>query len=267
MRFMKRFSLVVACFFCQLQGMAQYKQHQPFRDYYTWRGVGSERVYQRLYIGGGKHLVSGSFSLQYVANDSFGKPVSVGAEQKLFASNSFVVHAGSFFPIVLLGDNSTLALNTELMFSYAEFSYDSIVIHPEVVYKKRVPYLILGVPVSLDYKNGADVSLNKKQGQMFALGLGVVPCLSTPAAVNRATQSSPPFTAVPFAKAEVGAFVGLAFKLRAIAYLRGGIDVNKTEKNLYFIPDELNIRAQSGYGFHISLIVMPFSYGWSGGDW
>ena len=247
--------------------MAQYKQHQPFRDYYTSLAVGNERVYQRVYVGIGKHIVSGMFSLQYTANDSFGHPVSISAEQKLFASGSFAIHAGSFFPIALLGDNSTLAFSTELLFSYAEFAYDSIVIHPDVVYKKRVPYLILGVPLSLDYKTGADVSLDKKRGQMFAIGAGMVPCLSTPAAVNRATQSSPPFALLPFVKLELGAFVGLAFKLRAMAYLRGGIDVHKTEKNLYFIPDELNIRAKSGYGYHISLIIMPFSYGWSGGKW
>jgi hypothetical protein len=102
---------------------------------------------------------------------------------------------------------------------------------------------------------------------MFAVGAGVVPCISTPAAVNRNTQSAPPLTAVPFAKIEAGIFAGLAFKVRAIAYLRGGINVRKTEENIYFPPDELSIKLHSGYGYHLSLIVMPFSYGWRTEEW
>lgn len=263
---MRPFCLFITCVLCFFQGIAQYKQHQPFNDYYTSLAVGKERVHQRMYLGIGKHIVSGGFSLSYRVNDSMGNSTSISAEQKLYASHSFVIQAGSFFPIVLLGDNSTLALNLELLFSYAEFAYDSIVIHPDVVYKRRVPYLIAGTPISIDYKNGGDVSLTKKQ-MMFAMGAGVVPCLSTPAAANRQTQSSPPFTAVPFVKLEAGGFAGLAFKFRAVAYLRGGINVNKTEKNLYFTPDELNIRVQTGYGYHLSLIVMPFSYSWRSDKW
>jgi hypothetical protein len=260
---MRFFASFITCFLCFFQGIAQYKQHQPFREYYTAHAVGSERVHQRLYLGFGKHLVSGSFSLQYTANDTLGNSITVSAEQKLSASHSVVVHAGSFFPIALMGESSMLALNIELLFSYAEFAYDSIVIHPDIVYKKRVPYLIAGIPLSLDFKTGGDVSLSKKSKQMFAAGLGVTPCISTPAAINRKTQSSPPLTAVPFVKLEVGAFVGLAFKLRAVAYLRGGINVRKTEKNIYFPPDDLSLKVQSGYGYQLSLIVMPFSYSWS----
>lgn len=265
---MRSIYVLIACLLCFFQGMAQYKQHQPFRDYYAARGaIGSERIYQRTYLGFGKHLVSGGFSLEYLANDSLGNAVTISAEQKLRASKSLVVQAGSFFPIALLGDNSALALNLELLFSYAEFDGDSISIHPEITFDKRIPYVIAGIPISLDYKTGGDVSLSKKQKQMFALGAGVVPCISTPAVVNRATQSAPPITAVPFAKLEVGFFAGLAFKFRAVAYLRGGINVSRTEKNLYFIPDELNIKVKSGYGYHFTFIVMPFSYGWRSEGW
>jgi hypothetical protein len=264
---MKQLSLLILlCLGC-IESKAQYGQHQPFRDYYTSLGVGGERVLQRLYLGVGKHIVSGGFSVQYTANDSLGNSFTMGAEQKLSASNSLVLHVGTFFPIALMGDNSAIALNMELMFSYAEFGYDSVVIHPELVYKKRVPYIIAGVPISVDFKTGCDISMSKKRRTMFALGAGVVPCLSTPAAANRVTQSSPPVALVPFVKLEAGMFAGLAFKVRATAYLKGGIDVSRTEKNLYFIPDELKVNVQSGYGYHFSVIIMPFSYGWRGENW
>jgi hypothetical protein len=243
---------------------AQYKQHKLFTDYYAARGIGSERVWQRLYVGIGKHIVSGRAQLHYNGPDSTGKQISIDYDRRLKGSRSFVLHAGTFFPITLFSDNSGLALNIELMGSYAELDYDSIVFYPKAVYDRAIPYLILGVPVSLDLKTGGDVSLSKMRRQMFAIGAGVVTCISTPSVVERRTEV--PVTAIPFLKVEAGVFAGLAFKLRGVAYLRNAININKSYSNV-FADDEIKVRMRAGYGYHLSLIIMPFSYGWRTEEW
>lgn len=239
--------------------LAQYKQHQAFNDYYTSKAIGGERVSQRFYIGAGKHLATGITKFHYIGPDGNGGHIESDYERKLWTARSFVLHIGTFFPITLITDNSALALNTELLFSYAEMDYDSIEFYPKAVFHKPIPYVIVGIPASIEYKSGCDISLSRQPRPMFAVGAGVVLGLSTPAAIVQ--QSELPLTAIPFVKLEAGLFAGLAFKVRVVAYLRNAINISDSFRYVYD-NDQIDIKLRAGYGYHFSLIIMPFSYHW-----
>lgn len=259
-----RGSILFIFVFSVLQVYGQYKQHRVFDDYYTARAIGNERIWQRMYIGGGTHIVTGRAQLQYNGPDSTGKWINVDHDQKLRGAKSFMLQAGSYFPIVLISDNTALALNAELMFSYAELSFDSVAFQPRAVYSRPVPYIIAGIPLSLDFKSGGDVSLSKVRRQMFTLGVGAVGGISTASVAMK--RSEIPLTAIPFVKAEIGMFAGIAFKLRGVAYLRNAININETFSNI-FTQDQVIVKMHAGYGYHVSLIIMPFSYGWRTEEW
>jgi hypothetical protein len=98
---------------------------------------------------------------------------------------------------------------------------------------------------------------------MFAIGGGV---LFGGASSYLATQKQAPVTAIPFVKIEAGYFAGIAFKLRGVAYFGDANFVDRPTGKI-FGDDVLTTKTHSGYGYQLSLIIMPFAYGWRTEEW
>lgn len=243
---------------------AQYKQHQVFRDYYTARAIGGERVYQRIQLGIGKHFITGNIDFHYKGPDSAGVMVDTNIKRTIRSRHSFVVQGGTFFPIALLSDNSILAFNIEFLGSYTDIGFDSVVFFPKAVYKKTQGIVMLGVPVSLDLKFGGDVALSKVKKHMFTIGGGLYLGGTNSFTV---VEKQLPVAFIPFAKAEIGYFAGIAFKLRAIAYFGKAGFIDRPTGNIFSSNDALYTKTTGGYGYDLSLIIMPFSYGWRTEEW
>lgn len=256
-------SLLFSIVLLSVSAYAQYKQHQPFRDYYTARAIGSERVYQRIYIGAGKHFLTGKADLHYVGTDTTGAPVDTNLTKNVRAKGSYVFHAGTFFPVALLSDNSMIAFNVEFLGAFYYLAIDSVFFHPGALYKGSETIAMLGVPVSLEFKSGGDVSLSKARKSMFAIGAGAY-FGGTNSYVTH--QDQLPFIPIPFAKVEAGFFAGLAFKLRGVAYFGKANFIDRPTGNI-FGEDQLTTKTHTGYGFQLSVIMMPFSNGWRTEEW
>lgn len=243
--------------------IAQYKQHQPFKDYYTARAIGGERVYQRIYLGGGKHFIFGTADLHYKGYDTSGNAIDTNLSVRIRSKQSYLIHAGTYFPFVLLSDNSALAFNFEVLGSFSYLTLDSVFFHPKALYKKSEPIIMLGIPVSLDFKTDGDVSLSKVRKTMFTIGGGFLI-----GGTNRYFTSSAqvPISPIPFTKLEAGYFAGLAIKLHAKIYFGDGKFIDRPTGNI-FGNDELYTKTHSGFGYNISLVLMPFSYGWRTEEW
>jgi hypothetical protein len=219
-------------------------------------------VPQRIYIGAGTHLIPVKAELKYKGPDSTGRLIDTTFSRKTRATRSIALHAGTYLPITLLSDQGAIALNIELLGIFSEIAYDSILIHSKAEYDRREQNWMIGVPISIDLKTGGEVSLSKAQKHIFGLGAGLMIGVTTASSEKKAES---PLTAVPFIKAELGWFAGLAFKVRGTAYLASG-SYDKTYSNL-FASDELQMKLKQGYGYTLSLIVMPFSYGWRSEEW
>lgn len=241
---------------------AQYKQHSPFRDYYTARAIGSERVYERIYVGIGKHFFFGNADLAYKGYDTLGSSVDTSYTLRMRSKHSFVITAGTYFPFVLLSDVSTLAFSVELFGSYSDLTPDSVFLYPSALYKKSYPEIMLGVPVSLDFKTGGDVALSTKRRSMFTIGAGI---LIGGTSRDKLPSSGIP-APIPFLKLEAGTFAGIAIKLQGKIYFGDAHYVNRTDYNI-FGNDELHTITHSNYGYNLSLILMPFSSGWRSEEW
>jgi hypothetical protein len=242
------------------QAEAQYKQDQPLADYYRQLGVGNERAWQRIYIGIGKNYIPGTAELSYHGSDTLGLPLNVDAETKFKTRHSYVIHAGTYFPIILIADGSILALNLEGIFSFADLTVDSVVFGAKRVYRKSEEIIVAGAPISLEYKTGGDVSLSKANKSMFAIGGGVTLAGFT----NYVAEPRTPFKAIPFAKLEAGVVLGVAMKFRAMVYFG---DANFIDRNTYNViygdmSDYLHTKSKTTFGYNLSFILMPFSYSW-----
>jgi hypothetical protein len=249
-------TLITVC--VAFASFAQYKQHLQFNDYYTKLAVGNERIYQRITIGGGLTFMSGNYTFAYNGQDTLGKAISDTLTKKYRSKDNYVFYLGTFFPITLITDNSMLAFNTEVMFSMATLDFDSVEFAPKVVYKKREKIVSGGLQLSLDYKWGGDVPL-ERNSTMFTLGAG----LSFTRFESMPNLNGLPIRAIPFVKADVGFYAGLAFKLRGMVYFGSDEYRDKT----YFDAintDRLHVNVKGSYGFNIALLILPFSAGWEG---
>lgn len=239
---------------------AQYKSDRPLNDYYRQLGIGNERILQRFILGIGKHSIPGTADLEYNGTDTLGLPINVKTDAKLKSRHSYVFHFGTYLPIFLLSDNSQLGLGIEAMASYTDLTIDSVVFAAQRVYRKSEAIIMGGVPISLDYKTGGEVSLSKANKILFTIGAGVNFCGFR----NYLEEPKTPFRPIPFAKMEVGFCAGIAMKLRATAYFGRADFINRKTYNVLYgdMPDELDTKTNTGFGYSISFIILPISYNW-----
>lgn len=257
---MPKFRLLLAVFAVCISSaaFAQYKQHLQFNDYYTKLAVGNERVYQRIAIGGGLTFMSGNYTFGYEGHDTLGRKITDTVTRKYRSRDNYVFYVGTFFPITLITDNSMLALNTEAMFSMARLDYDSVEFAPKVVYKKNERIVTGGLQLSLDFKWGGDVPL-ERNSTMFTLGGG----LSFMRFDAMPDPKGLPFRTIPFVKADVGFYAGLAFKIRGMVYFGQEEFRDKTYTDA-INSDRLHVNVSGNYGFNLALLILPFSTGWEG---
>ena len=228
-------------------------------DYYISQGIDGGRFWKRMYIGIGKEFVPGKATVTFrgYADSTF---KDYKDDLSIKSKESYVVHIGNYLPMALISDNSMLVLNIELTAASLKLTYDSVAVTAKKQFAISYETYRAGLPISIEYRMGGDVLLNKRQKMLFGIGGGICPQIIKSDDYDK--QSPLLFT--PFAKAELGAMAGLAFKLR-IVYYWGTFHYGTTEE--YGIMNTPNNYVKSefngGAGVTVSLIILPFSFMWN----
>lgn len=136
--------------------------------------------------------------------------------------------------------------------------------------------LQIGVPVSLDFKFGFDAHGCRNIRWASSVGIGVMPQMTLSAGIPNFDSES--FTAgvMPFIKGDIGLFAGIAIKLRAqIGW--GVMPIADSRNSILGGWSGGIFGSQAGvkhaYKVHapvhamVSLIIMPFSWGWEERGW
>lgn len=246
------------------QSEAQYRR--SLQDYYYKNSINSNRFLRRLSLGLGKHYLFGTTTLDYNGWDTVSKDFyATSLDQPIKLKNNVVGYIGSFFPITTIGDNSMFVVNTELMASYATLTYDSVLFLGSRYHTQEIDAYKIGMMLSIEYRMGGDVPLNKSEGAMFTLGAGVNPCVVS----STDFAKIPPAKFIPFIKGELGFFAGMAVKVRGIIYFGNSVYADETSQGISNtgVGDELKTYMSGINGFDIALILMPFSVSWNSGKW
>lgn len=237
-------------------------------DYYLSKGNTENHFWQRVSVGFGKHFLSGQLQNTYT-NYSVYPILDTSIEHPFTLKKSFAGHIGTFFPIILLSDNTMLTFCTELYFSYGKMSFDTLLLPGEAKFIDEYQFYKFGIPLSIEYKTGADVPLSKNGKQMFGFGTGIM--LTHNSFIGGQAQF--PIALVPFLKAEVGFYLGVAMKLRGTVFFGSADIVNDEQAGIATVEgsgginDILATKNSSGYGYTLSVVVMPFSRKWISEVW
>lgn len=247
-----------------LKTNAQYRK--SMQDYYYKKVIHSNRFWHRMSIGSGKHYLSGKINMKYEGwditnNDIYKKELNEKARVK----RNWTGYIGSYFPVTIVSDNSMLVVNTELMVSMASLIYDSLVFLGTNKYAEDQDAYKLGALISMEYRLGGDITLNKKDAAIFTIGLGVNPCI-----VNSDDYDIiVPYKFIPFLKAELGFFAGIACKIRGIMYFGNSVYADKETTGISNtgVGDHLKTYISGTNGLDLAIVLMPFSYKWNDQKW
>ena len=240
---------------------AQAQYRRSLQDYYYKKVITSNRFWQRMSFGVGKHYLSGKTNLEYEGWDVENNNIfTKQTEENTLIKSNWTGYVGSYFPITIVSDNSMLVFNTELMVSYASLTYDSLIFLGTNKYAESQDAYKIGTLLSIEYRLGSDITLNKQDGGMFTIGGGISPCF---------VNSDNYIKFIPFLKGEFGFFAGIAFKVRGIMYFGNSVYADKESNSISNtgVGDNLKTYISGSNGFDLAIIIMPFSVTWNSQKW
>lgn len=226
---------------------------------------GKYPLWQRIQLGYGIHVMSNKANFEYrtVGNVFYTSATS------LKASNTMAASLDVYFPISHFSPRSCFAINAGFNYIANTLTHDTVVLGPNMNYQQDLKTAVVGIPISLDFKTGGDAAQSKKYGTMFTVGAGIQPMyIMSDGFKSEGSKSINQDTKIlSFIKAEAGFRAGLAFKLRAMAYIGQLTLVDRQET----IIKEGTASTILGYrrttssgplGYTLQLIIMPGAIGW-----
>lgn len=254
---------VILTIFCSTYSSAQYGYYNAWAEFRNAKEEGKAGFFHRSSTGYGKFFINNKLTFQYKKANGIHETI----ERDLTTTASMHFEDNYFVPISGMGEKSILAFSFGAFVSMMQVEAEQVTLEDGTTYKLDFPLTLMGIPISLDYKVGGEATLNKRDNTMLTLGLGVAPGFYE----NYNENYILPFRAVAFAKAEVGFFLGLAFKLKANAFLSKGRYFDMVEP--YYSPEDvenpqaqskpLEVKSYGNFGYSLTLMVLPYSFDWS----
>lgn len=226
---------------------------------------GKYPLWQRIQLGYGIHVLNNKANFEYRTVDN--KFYSSITSMK--ASKTMVGSLDVYFPVAHMTPRSCFAINAGVNIIMNTLTHDTVVLGSTMSFQKDLKTSVIGVPISLDYKTGGDAAQSKDYGAMFTVGAGIQPMyIQSDGFKSEGSKSINQDTKIlSFIKAEAGFRAGLAFKLRAMAYIGQLTLVDRQET----IIKEGTTSTILGYrrttssgplGYTLQLIIMPGAIGW-----
>ncbi len=255
MLFIRRF-IIVIMIGISFTATAQSSYRTRLQDYYLQMSSPYGHFARRLSLSFGKYFIPGKVDVDYsgIPDSLF---VDTTMSLTMHARRSYTIAVGDYFPLAIISDNSMLVCNIELMGSYSKLTYDTVYFADSGKLSQSFETFRAGIPISIEYRAGGDVTLNKNSTMMFTIGggvnVGIIRSLDD--------RKVMPYKATPFIKLEMGAFAGLAFKARLV-YNFGNSYYAKNENQNVLGNDYVSSAYRGTNGISFSIVIMPFSYKW-----
>ncbi|MCB0700790.1 MAG: hypothetical protein H6551_06135 [Chitinophagales bacterium] len=234
------------------------------------------QLHKRLYLGGvyGTHIMSNPLYVRIrdtaYFHDTLAMKKQGGIEIDTFIQTTARLtktmggYLGVSLPLAMVTERSAITLDIEANILMGELSHDSIKInkiYKDSLYYEAMPFMMMSGPISVSYRYGGDASLSRDHRTMFSAGAGIAASYITIDTKSGGKQD-PLIKAVPFIKAEVGFFFGVAWKLRGTAYLGQYEMVNTKTEAISTDAGFISKRFSGPLGYNVSLMVFPLSFNW-----
>lgn len=233
------------------------------------------QLHKRIYLGVyGQHIMSNPLYLRlrdtaYASQQSFddkigGVEIDTTIQTSARLKNNITGYLGVSIPLSRITPKTMVSFDIEANVIMGEISYDTFEVNKVYTtdyYSESMPFMMVSGPISVNYKYGGDATLNKEDKFMASIGAGIAPAYITVDPLSGGSQEAL-VKAVPFAKAELGFFLGVAWKLRA-SYFMGQYDlIDVRADNINSATGMLSKQYSGPLGYNFSLKVYPLSFLW-----
>lgn len=237
---------------------------------------GLPKAMQRIEIGYSFPMTTAKFTQHTSLIDIFAETNTDTTFSKNYSTKGgFGITVGTYFPIVRLGENSSL--NIALSYVYNAMVWDASIVHFNgydssagmFTYNSNLVISALtvhmGLPIGLDFKTGGESILDRSKRFSFTLGTGIYPSMNATVFENFTGSKT---KLQPYLKGEVGVFAGVNFKVRAL-YTFGNLNYIDYKENVGgdIFAYESSAKLTSTSTFTLSIIAQPFSFGWGKSEW
>lgn len=185
---------------------------------------------------------------------------------KVKTKAAYGVTLGTYFPLSRMGNSSSLTLDVNYVYNMmlwqgigggfyqtvAGWDFSGITVQ-------------MGLPVGLSYKMGADAVLDKTKHFCAGFGAGVLPAYSLTSFEEGVGAN---FGVSPYVKLEAGFFAGICMKVRLL-HSFGNVPLIEKDKGFGGMYDSYlsNFSLSGKSNTMISIVLMPFSWGWPDDGW
>lgn len=237
--------------------------YRPF-DYSSFWRVDPYK-YRFTEVGIINGITSPNCELDYYIPDNKGGFREKTARGKAGLMFNVGITVGTGIHLARLSDKASLGLNINMQYTLIRLAIKSeaFKIKDGVPFKQEWDYSMSSIPISLDYKTGAEAISDRYLRSSFAFGAGIAPRFIAYGLLGG--QATPSIS--PFLKMEAGYFIGLGFKIRMLYF----VGKHTWDKGYLMQPVVSNapIGSDTYYNlstngeFMVSLIVMPYSRAWT----
>ncbi|RYD55812.1 MAG: hypothetical protein EOP56_14710 [Sphingobacteriales bacterium] len=239
----------------------------------------SRQYYQRYEMGPSMVFANANLQLTYTLQKKNGEiedgKLETPIKSKLKGGlNTWGVIGTSSAKLMEMGEDKILAFGYGGMFNFISWEVGPLegadVLPNAVLFTaptgektlgRSAVSMHVGVPLSLDYKVGADAILDRGRGMCFTAGAGLYPYVMLSA---WGTFEDVTAKAAPFAKIELGYVLGIAFKVRATVI--SGLTYMSERPPVQGVSN-LRVEMKGKPELNLSLLIMPFSYQWEKNRW
>lgn len=260
----KSIAISLMCMLFSHAAIAQFYSYSPMvhHNFSHWEIDPYKNRFNEIGIVAG--IGSPTCKAYYYIADNKGRVREKSVTARAKTSLNYGLNVGTGIHIARLNENKSLALNLGviMLFSKVSISNNELKIKNGTVFNEELELLRSGIPISLDYKVGAEAASDKYLKSMFTMGAGISPRFVSEGFLGGYAIPS----LSPFVKVEAGYYLGVAFKIRAM-YFFGEQLWNDSFFLNAITNDELpaygaTYRLSTQGEFLLSLIVMPYSGSW-----
>lgn len=234
------------------------------------------KALQRFQIGYSFIMTSATYTEHsYIYDDYGNNNIDTSFSKNSRTKGGFGATLGTYFPIARMGEQSSLNIDLDYMYNLMIWDADMVNLsgydETQGEYTYSTSYNIsaatiqMALPIGISYKTGPEATLDRSSKISLSLGTGVYPSLNLTAFESNAGVK---LKLQPYLKAELGIFAGINWKVRAL-YSFGKIDYigfnNNLKGDTYAYESSASLISKSC--FSISVMVMPFSFGYSKSQW
>lgn len=197
-------------------------------------------------------------------NEAIGLFTDSTSTEKIKSKGGFGGLVGFHFPLVKMGDYSSISFSVSYMYDALlwesnSFSYSGNSRTGNT--SSGSGTIRMGLPVGVDYKFGCDAVSDKSKRLCAGFGAGLYPSMSLTSFRDEANGN---FRLLPYLKGEVGVFGGICMKLRGTLTF-GNIDYIDYGFKSDSYNSSTSLKGKST--FTLSLVFMPMSFKWGRNEW